>query len=115
MESQIKPDIVGRVPDPASSLELPGRGSAQTGSNQEMNANHQPWALEKITTHCQAARVGQSGSDRSGCLSVKAGKTKFTGSRSNHSCSKPLQINNRPDWVKPSQTKKWNRKSNPTL
>ena len=148
----------------------------QTRSNQELNANHQPWAIEKTGTHCQAASVGQpvpsgqaacrskqvkpnlqvhgqttsvitpskstigrhgsnqvkpknerqppaSGSREagespqgdlnraarpgcSGCLPVKAGKTKFTGSWSNHACYKSLQINGRPPWVKPGQTKK---------
>jgi hypothetical protein len=32
----------------------------QTGSNQEMNASHQAWALEKTPDHRKAARASQS-------------------------------------------------------
>jgi len=42
---------------------------------------------------------------RPGCQSVKAGKTKFTGSWSNRVCYNSFQINGRPPWVKPGQTK----------
>jgi len=41
---------------------------------------------------------------RPGCQSVKAGKTKFTGSWSNRVCYNSFQINDRPPWVKPGQT-----------
>jgi hypothetical protein len=67
------------------------------GQDQNMNPSHPAPLFDRVSPPGAWLKPARS-------TSVKPSKTKFTDSWPNHAFSKPLQINQRPDWVKPSQT-----------